>query len=236
MSKVKLVVLSMLAMFALSAAASATTASAATHQWSINGTLLATGAKEEVQGNGLPYVQEGQFEATVGTINLHLYCQTAILPSGKENVLLGGNPGRANGRIEFTGCGVFAVSTKGVSEPFPSCKVETEPIVAISEGELTKSGVLRLTGIGGAGSVLTKFTIENTNKEAECLVKGKFEVKGTQVCVIPHSGVALYVHVVECTPGGSELKLLAVEKAEGEANFYLGAGVSLEKGGKFLSS
>jgi hypothetical protein len=238
MSKVKLVILSMLAVLAVSAAASgtasATPCSFCTHQWSINGTLLATGAKEEVQGNGLPYVQEGQFESVVSSIYLHLYCQTAILPTGTENVILGGNPGRAKGKIEFTGCGVFQVNAKTWgSETLSACKIAAEPIVATTEGVLTKAGVLELKGVGGM--TISKFEIVKVGNSV-CAVEAKYEVKGTQVCVIPHNAVSLYVHVIECTPGGSELTTSVNAVGENETNFYLGVGVSLEKGGKFLAT
>jgi hypothetical protein len=230
MSKVKIVMLSLLAVFALSAAASAS-ASAATHQWLINGTLLGTGGTEEIQGNGLPYVQEGQFESSISGLGLHIYCQTAILPSGKENILEGGSTGKAKGRIEFTGCGVFDVSSKGASETLSACKIAAEPIVAKVEGELSGAGVLTLKG-----EPLSIFEIVKTNKEATCAAAGIYEVKGTQVCVVPHYGVALYVHVIECTPGGSSLKTSVGGAGENPSNFYLGVGAATKSGNKWLSS
>ncbi len=227
MSRVKITMLSLLAVFALSAAASAT-ASAATHQWIINGTALGKTETTEFQGNGLPYVQEGQFETSLAGLQLHIYCQTAIMPSGTTNVLVGGEVGKAEVFIEFTGCAVFEVSKAGVSVPLSTCKIEEEPIVAIAEGEMKEAGILTLKE---KGQVFSKFHITKVGATT-CAVEAKVEVKGTQVCVLPHFGVALYVHVLECTPGGSSLE----NNAKEPARLYLGTGITLEKGGKFWSS
>ncbi len=228
MSRIKLTMLSLLAVLALSAAASAT-ASAATHQWIINGTPLATGEKTEIQGNNLPYVQEGQFESTIGGLNIHLYCQTALVPSGASNVLEGGANGKAKILIEFRGCAIFQVTKAGVSEPLSTCKIESEPILAEAEGELKEAGILTLKPLSTSeegGTVFSKFNI--TKVTGTCAIEGKYKVKGSQACVIPHFGVDAYVGVLECTPGGSSLTLLAEP-----ARLYLGTGITLEKGGKF---
>jgi hypothetical protein len=232
MSKVKIVMLSLLAVFALSAAASASASAAGTHQWLINGTLLGTGGTEEIQGNGLPYVQEGQFESSISGLGLHIYCQTAILPSGASNILEGGSTGKAKGKIEFSGCGVFDVSSKGVSETLSACKIAAEPIVAEATGELGSAGALTLKG-----EPLARFSLEKVSaKEGTCAASGKYEIKGTQVCVLPHYGVALYVHVIECTPGGSTLMTNVESKGENLSFLYLGIGAALKNGGKWLSS
>jgi hypothetical protein len=227
MPHVKLAILGLMAVFALSATTPAV-ASALTHQWSINGTTLASGSKEEIQGNGLPSAREGQFEATVLGINLQIHCQTAILPSGKENVLTGGAVGTATVRIEFTGCGVFSVSAKGVSEHLSSCKVGEEPIVAKAEGELIEAGVLTLGS--KSGETFATFKITKVG-EASCAVEAKDEINGTQACTLPHYAVNTYAHELECTPGCSTLTL-----GSESARLYLGAGITLEKGGKWHSS
>jgi hypothetical protein len=225
MSRVKLVVLGMLAVFALSVGASATAAAAGTHQWIIAGTPLASGSKEEVQGDNLPFVQEGQFESTVASLNIHVYCQSTLVPIGSSNVLEGGSVGKAKVKLEFTGCALFQVTSKGVSESLPACKIK-EPITAESEGELTEAGILGLKQIGS--TPFSTFSIEKSNKEASCAAEGKLEVKGTQACVIPHFSVDAYTGVLLCTPGGSALTSLG-----NPARFYLGTGVSLTKGGKW---
>ncbi len=229
MSRVKIATLSLMAVCALSAVASAT-ASAATHQWIINGTALGSGEKTEIQGNNLPYAQEGQFETEIAGLGLHIYCQTAILPSGAKNVLLGGAIGKAEVFIEFYGCALSAINKKGGLEALPTCKIEKEPIEATGEGELKEAGVLTLKE-KGAGP-FSKFSMVKTNREVICAIEAKVEVKGTQVCVLPHSGVALYVHVLECTPGGSSLTTNFAEPAR----LYLGTGITLEQGGKFWST
>ncbi len=227
MPRVKITMLSLLAVLALSAAASAT-ASAATHQWIINGTALGKTETTEFQGNGLPYVQEGQFESAVAGTSLHIYCQTAILPSGPKNVLVGGEVGKAEVSIEFSGCALFTISKAGVSETLSTCKIETEPIIATAEGEMKEAGILTLKE---KGVPFSKFNIVKVGTST-CGAEIKLEIKGTQVCVLPHFGVALYVHVLECTPGGSSLTTSLAEPAR----LYLGTGITLEKGGKFWSS
>jgi hypothetical protein len=232
MSKVKIVMLSLLAVFALSAAASATASAAGTHQWFINGTLLGSGVKEEVQGNTLPYVQETQFEMTISGLGLHAYCQTTVIPGGDQNVIEGGSVGKAKVRLEFDGCAAFDVTGMGVSERLSGCKAGLEPVLAEAEGELINAGVLDLEG-----EPIAKFEIVKANaKESSCAIEGKYEIKGSLVCVIPHYGVPLYVHVLECTPGGSSLVASVGGAAETPIRLYLGVGISPRSGDKLLSS
>jgi hypothetical protein len=223
MSRVKIVMLGLLAVFAVGASASATASATSTHQWIIEGTSLGSTSKAEVQGNGLPHIQEGQIESSIAGLGLHIYCQTTILPSGASNVLEGGTVGKIKSKIEFTGCSIFDVTSKGASEHLATCKIETEPIVAEAEGELTGAGVLTLKGL--SGGAIAKFNLVKANKEASCAAETKTEVKGSQVCVFPHDGVEAYTHVLECLPGGSSLTL------SGEpARLYLGAGITRVKG------
>ncbi len=226
MSKVKLTMLGLVAVLALSAAASAT-ASAATHQWIINGTALGTGEKTEFQGNGLPYVQEGQFETSIGGAPIHIHCQTPFLPSGMKNVLVGGEVGKAEVLLEFFGCVLSSISKTGVSETISNCKIESEPIEVVAEAELKEAGIVTFKE---KGAPFAKFGI--TKVTGTCVIEAKLEVKGTQACVVPHFGVALYVHVLECTPGGSSVESSLREPVSP----YIGLGITLEKGGKYRAS
>ncbi len=87
MSKVKFAMLSLTAAFAMSAVASAT---AAAHEWLVNGTPLASGATEGLQGEGAL----GRFEAVVKGTSIYVSCQE-IVAGSEKNFLEGGNPGKA---------------------------------------------------------------------------------------------------------------------------------------------
>jgi hypothetical protein len=189
--------LSLLAAFALSAIASSTALAA--HEFIVNGTTIKAGEKVEAQADQLPGID--QFESTLLSSNIHISCQQGI--NGKESVFLE-EKGKAKSTIEFKACTLTIGNASGV-ENVPACKVSVA--AAVTTDELTNSGELLIKP--AEGTVFTKITIEKVNKEASCALATTVEVKGEQVCTLPHFGIVVYVSEIDCTPSNSKLKLAA---------------------------
>jgi hypothetical protein len=109
--------------------------------------------------------------------------------------------GLSTGEVKFTGC--TPIGPK--KEALPKCKV-TEPIAFKFEDKTTVFGSPPAVGdLFEPASGLTFVTIEVTGEE--CLLKGKYEVKGKQQCELPKGEEGLVTHEIVCLPAGSELKL-----------------------------
>jgi hypothetical protein len=230
MSRTRLVLVSLLAVFALSAVTS-TAASAATHQWIIGGTVLATGSKVEVAGGNIPTQQQQWQVREVGFFWQHYTCQREIFPpKGESSTLIGGTNGKAELIVEMRGCAVFEVNEEGVPVPLANCKVK-EPVTAEYKGELTGAGELTLTVKS------FKYTLENYAAGLTCATAAKYTVEGTTICPIPHYGVDFYAVVLACGPGGSKptIKQEGTELTE-PPQFYLPFVAVLASGGKWHST
>ncbi len=222
MSRMKFVMLSLVAAFALSATAVST---ASAHEFLVNGTPLASGATEGLQGEqNLNTIY--QFESVVKGTSIHITCQETLIGSEK-NFLEGGNPGKAKLFPEFKACTGYSVNTKThLVENLPECKTKVTSTQA--EGELTGPGELTLRPKSGSSFAEVEFATET----GACTIAGTFKVEGNELCTLPHFAVEGAVAQLECNPGGSSLKLGGTEPAK----FYGGFALASTKGNKFSSN
>jgi hypothetical protein len=192
MSKIKVVLLGLFAVFALGATMAAT-ASAATHAFKIEGTEIAKGVEETLEDDSF----SGKMETTIAGLSISVQCE--------EDISTGtiGEGGKSKGSIEFKNC--FVIETnKGKRVFLTSCTV-TEPVKAKFTDQLIEHSVDEYKGEGG----------EETFVELEigvCAIKGKYKVKGSQLCAVPESEFEKVIHESICTPSGSKLKQRITEE------------------------
>ncbi len=207
MSRVKIVLLSLLTVFAVSAAASATASAGTTHIYKIEGTPLAT--TEGIEGDSLT----GGLETKIAKTNIVLICQEDIVTGKIEK------EGKSAAEIKFKNCYLVEKNKEGKKTFLTACSL-AEPVKAEATDELTEHSLDTFTGSGAK----EKFA-ELEIKGEGCVLNGKYEVTGSQVCAIPESEFEKAVHVLICTPAGSKL-VFAKEPAQlfGEEQVKLTSG------------
>jgi hypothetical protein len=184
MSKIKFVLLGLLAMFAASLAAS-TPASA--HEYLVEGKAITE--KIEVEGTS----QTGKLESTILGSKVSIQCEEDLT---REAFIE--EKGKSKGKIEFKNCIVLEFS-KGKRVFLTTCEVK-EPATAEFTDELVEHSI----------DEFKPALAEETFVELEiktCALKGKYKVKGSQVCAIPEEEFEQVIHHLICTPAGSKLKL-----------------------------
>jgi hypothetical protein len=211
----KLLMLSLLATFALAGVASST---ASAHEWFVNGVKIAAAEKVEIDGNQIP--GDNQLEGIIATLNVHITCQEVLAPPA-GNLLE--EKGKVKIKLEYKACTIYTVGGE-VVENQPKCKVAG--FTAEGAGELTEAGIFTVKG-----APFATIKVENSETEA-CTLKGEFKVETTDLCSLPHFGVAGYVPVIECNPTGSKELKLGAEPAK----LYATVGVAGTKGQKFSSN
>jgi hypothetical protein len=106
---------------------------------------------------------------------------------------------KSKGTITLEECEVENETTK---EKIKGCKVpNTEiPITDLLVSALVSEDEFKPTH---AEEVLIEIKVEG----AECVLKGTYKVKGTQICKLPSGELFAVSHEITCTPSGSKLTL-----------------------------
>jgi hypothetical protein len=210
--RVRLMFLGLLAVFAVSAIASA---SASAHGfWRCKEVAAGTGKYENheciKEGGNKNWERKalgvGETEGVSGTSgvskleskilgkNITIECKKDTFTGTLEE------GGKSRGEVKFKECKVVGLAGCEVKEPiefkFKDLLVGPEPGV---EDEFK-----------GEEAEEVFVTIEIKI----CAIKGKYKVKGTQICKLPEAETWKIIHKIECTPAGSKLKL-----GENEAKF-----------------
>jgi hypothetical protein len=212
MLKLKLTGLSLLAALTITAIASS---SALAHEYLVEGKAIAAGEKVEAVGDtGLQWV-----ETKIGGLPIVQECDEGLGTGNLEE------KGKSTSRSESKNCRIFEIN-KGKRTYLSACSLK-EPVVIEATGELTGVGEDILTG-SGKEETFSEFEI----KGESCVIKGKYKVKGTQLCTSPLAELEKVLHEGICTAAGSKLKL----GTESVRLYGLKAGSGKLKSGKPSSS
>jgi hypothetical protein len=142
-----------------------------------------------VEGEGVTAV----LKVEIGTTKIYIDCQKTAFTGRLEK----GN--KSSATLTYKECKLYEEAT---GKSVPSCTVE----------DITASVVGKI--IGSKGALEEEFTPKE-NEEftkikisgASCVLKGTFEIKGSQKCGLPDAESQLVTHTIECKESGSSLKL-----------------------------
>jgi hypothetical protein len=187
MSKVKVVLLGLFAVFAVSAV---TASMASAHAFKVEKSEFTTGS-EAIEGDSF----SGKLETTIAKLSISLQCEEDV--SGPSEIK---PKGESKGSLEFKNC--FVVEDKEGKRGFvTTCEVK-EPVVAEFKDLLTEHSIDEYKG---SKEPTKEIFTELELKGASCALKGKYPVKGFQVCATPEAEFEKVIHESICTPAGSKL-------------------------------
>jgi hypothetical protein len=216
MPKMKQIIVSLLAVSIIGAFAPAL-ATAAIHVFFVEGTeLTSTEAVEGANGFGLQKI-----ETEVAGLKIIKECEEDL---GTGII---GTKGESRGKIEGKNCHLYEQSKAGKKIALTNCTLK-EPLIAEFTGLLTGAGLGEVKGSGSEESF-----IELEIKGEACALKGKFKIKGSEVCASPEATLEKAIHKGICTPAASKLNQKGTE--ENGARLF-GTGISKLKSGKKWSS
>jgi len=187
MSRFRLILLSLFAVFAFSALASAS-ASAACSDGGIK-SVFCFHTNVEIHE-----------ELALGTVHLSLL--SGVL--GSTTTKIHCKDGTFHGKILLLGLGTGVISYLGCTVEKPASCTVAQPIVA-NVHALLSSGVMPATGTftgTGANEKYTSITLEGES----CVVKGTFEVNGSQLVEFPEGETSKVKHEIVANKTGSHLK------------------------------
>ncbi len=185
MSKVRLMLLGLLTMLTISAIASS---SASAHNYKIEGTEI----KESSSVEGKSGVSN--LASKIAGLKIVIRC-TKDKFKGKIEV-----KAKSTASIEFEECKLFEENASKELKELSACKVKV-PTTSVKD-ELTETPVKDLF-TPEKGEEFTKIEITGET----CVLKGKYEITGSQKCELPEAGSSKIEHTIECKPSGSSLFL-----------------------------
>jgi len=139
-----------------------------------------------VEGEGATAI----LKTEIGTTKIYIDCQKTTLTGKIEK------GDKSSLTIKYSECKLYEGATGKV---IASCTVEN--ITATASGEVEAGVEEKFSPT--TGEEFTKIKITG----ATCVLKGAFELKGTQKCGLPNARPFMIEHEISCSESGSSLKL-----------------------------
>jgi hypothetical protein len=217
MLKMKPIIMSLVAVSAISGF-TPVLATAGAHAFLIEGTEITS--IETVEGANGFSLQKMEIE--IASLKIIKECEEDI---GTGTISAGG---KSEGTIEGKNCHLYTQSD-GRREALTSCAIK-EPLEAKFTGQLIGAGLGEVRG-----SKLLEGLMEFEVKGASCALKGKYPIKGSEVCASPEAALEKTIHKSICTPAGGKL-FLEKEGTEQAPVRLFGVGIAKLRSGKRWSA
>ena len=142
----------------------------------------------KIEGTGLTAILKSE----IGTTKIYIDCQKTKATGTIEK------DGKTTATIEYEECKLYEETTGKVVS---NCEVPTITAKVLDKLEGSK-GAIEDQFTPAEGEKFAQVKIEG----ASCVLKGTFEVKGSQKCKLPGAETFLESHELKCEESGSSLK------------------------------